>query len=151
MNQHMMFQIFKLLLTCCLTLGIFGSKTSDEQLYTNDDKCMLTIDIEGVIVNKGVLYVALYTSADDFLKRPYRNKKFSLTGFSSRIIFKNLPKGDYAVMIYQDLNDNQKLDKLFSIPLEPYGVSNNGNSFPKFKNSKIHLFKNEKITINIKN
>lgn len=147
----MMSPIFKLLLTCCLTLGILGSKVSSQQFYNNADTYVLTIDIEGIIVNKGMLYVALYTSEDDFLKRPYRNKKVSLIDFSNRITFKNLPKGEYAVMIYQDLNDNKKLDKLFSIPLEPYGVSNNVNSFPKFKNSKIELIKNEKITINIKN
>ncbi len=38
----------------------------------------------------------------------------------------DLPKGDYAVAIYHDLNANKSLDKnLFGIPKEPYGFSKN--------------------------
>ena len=38
----------------------------------------------------------------------------------------NLEPGDYAVAIYHDENGNGQLDKrLFGIPKEPYGFSNN--------------------------
>jgi uncharacterized protein (DUF2141 family) len=43
----------------------------------------------------------------------------------------DLLHGEWAVVITQDLNDNDKLDKnLMGIPVEPYGFSNNVR--PKF-------------------
>jgi len=43
----------------------------------------------------------------------------------------DLPNGEWAVVITQDMNNNDKLDKnLVGIPTEPYGFSNNVR--PKF-------------------
>ena len=40
--------------------------------------------------------------------------------------FENLAQGEYALAIYQDLNENGKLDrKKFGIPAEPFAFSNN--------------------------
>ncbi len=39
---------------------------------------------------------------------------------------KDLPPGEYAVIVFQDLNGNNELDKSFlGIPTEPVGASNN--------------------------
>lgn len=145
----MMYQTFKLLCTYCIAIGIFNSNIETEKL--NEENYSLTIEIEGILVTKGTLYLAMYSTEKDFLKEPYKKKKFSSSEFPSKLTFSDLPKGEYAITIYQDLNNNEKLDKFFSIPLEPYGISNNVNSFPKFKNSKIQLNKNESIKIKIKN
>ena len=41
-------------------------------------------------------------------------------------IFENLPQREYALAVYQDLNENGKLDrKKFGIPAEPFAFSNN--------------------------
>ena len=144
-----MYQTFKLLCTYCIAIGIFNSNIETEKL--NEENYSLTIEIEGILVTKGTLYLAMYSTEKDFLKEPYKKKKFSSSEFPSKLTFNDLPKGEYAITIYQDLNNNEKLDKFFSIPLEPYGISNNVNSFPKFKNSKIQLNKNESIKIKIKN
>lgn len=145
----MMYQTFKLLCTCCIAIGLFNSNIKKEK--TTDETFSLTIEIDGIMVKKGTLYLAIYTTEDSFLKTPYIKKKFLSTEFPSKLTFNDLPKGEYAVTIYQDLNDNKELDKFFSIPIEPYGISNNVSSFPKFKNSKIQLTKNESIKIKIKN
>tara|TARA_B100001059_G_C17660676_1_gene489295 strand:- start:311 stop:745 length:435 start_codon:yes stop_codon:yes gene_type:complete len=144
-----MYQTFKLLCTYCIAIGIFNSNIEIEKL--NKENYSLTIEIEGILVSKGTLYLAMYSTEKDFLKEPYKKKKFSSSEFPKKLTFNDLPKGEYAITIYQDLNNNEKLDKFFSIPLEPYGISNNVNSFPKFKNSKIQLNKNESIKIKIKN
>ncbi len=65
----------------------------------------------------------------------------------------DLPKGEYAVSVYHDLNGNEKLDKnFFGAPSEPYGFSRNFKPFmsaPKFDDVKILLNQDRKITITL--
>ena len=45
---------------------------------------------------------------------------------SLNYIFRNLPDGTYAIAVWHDENDNQKMDKnLFGTPKENYGFSKN--------------------------
>ena len=59
-----------------------------------------------------------------------------------------LPDGDYAVAVYQDLNNNSVLDKnFFGIPKEPYGFSKNFKpklSAPQFSDCSFTLSGTEK-------
>jgi uncharacterized protein (DUF2141 family) len=111
----------------------------------------LTVQIEGVVAHKGTLYVAIYAKEEDFLKKPFIKSSYKTVKIPKKIIYKDLPRGEYAITLFQDLNGNEKLDKLFSIPTEPYGISNNPSAFPKFNNSKFNLTKNETIKIKIQN
>ena len=142
-----MFQTFKLLIY--FFLGFLYLK--EVQTDSMQNRYTLTVQVDGVIVNKGTLYIAVYTSKENFLNEAFRKTKVDLQDFNNEFTFKNLPKGEYAVTIYQDLNQNKKLDKFLSIPLEPYGISNNVNGFPNFMNSKILLTQNKTIIIKIKN
>lgn len=65
-----------------------------------------------------------------------------------------LPPGNYAVSVYEDLNGNHKLDhNLLGIPREPVGVSNNPAGHmgpPRFKDCLFHLgTAAQTITINL--
>jgi 4,4'-diapolycopenoate synthase len=55
----------------------------------------------------------------------------------------DLPPGVYAVSVYEDLNENHKLDKGFlGIPVEPVGVSKNPPTRmgpPRFEESSFRL------------
>jgi len=111
----------------------------------------LIVEVEGVVIKKGTLYVALYNNEEDFLETPFLTQKIQIEEFTKQLSFENLDPGEYAVTIYQDLNGNGKLDKMFKMPLEPYGLSNNSGSFPTFSNQKIEVNHNKTIVINIKN
>ena len=69
------------------------------------------------------------------------------------VIFKNLPKGVYAISSFHDINDNKKMDTNFiGIPKEPIGMSNNAKGFmgpPKYKDSKFNLETNKTISIKV--
>ena len=66
----------------------------------------LTLEVRDIDRVQGFLYVAVYSSPDNFLK-------------------KGLPKGTYALALFQDLNGNGTLDTgAFGIPQEPTGFSN---------------------------
>lgn len=147
----MMYQTFKLLLACYLALGFFNPNPNNKKQLDTTNTYSLTVELEGILVKKGTLYVAMYATEDSFFKEPFQRRKFSSTEFPEKFTYDNLPEGEYAITIYQDLNNNSKLDKFFSIPVEPYGISNNVRTFPSFYNSKIELKQNKSIKIKIKN
>jgi len=86
----------------------------------------LTIRATNVKSAKGSIGAAVYTSKDDFLKP---GKEF--TGIFEKSVkgttvikITDVPKGTYAVSIFQDENDNQKLDtNMLGIPKEPVAFS----------------------------
>ena len=88
-----------------------------------------TIKITNLKNVKGDLYVGWYKEPATFRineKAIYREKISVHNQAELNVVFKNIPKGKYAIAIFLDENDNYKLDKnLFGIPKEKYGFSNN--------------------------
>lgn len=114
--------------------------------------------IEVVISNvetlKGNMMVALYSNESDFMKKHHDVKKAKVTGKNVVVVFENLEPGEYAVTLFQDLNENLKLDtNLIGMPKEPYGFSNNvmGNMGPPtFEQAKIKVGDDKKLTITLR-
>ena len=136
-----------------LIIVIIFSGTFTTQAQKNEnDKFDLTIQIEGIENNKGKIYIAIYDSEETFLKKA-KGIIADIKDKKSIGIFKGLKKGTYAVSLFHDENDNKKMDtKIFGIPKEPYGFSNDATGFmgpPKFKDAKFTLAGNKTITINI--
>lgn len=114
----------------------------------------ITIRVSNIEVNGSKIFVALYDNEDSF------NKKLG-TVDSLRIIpktkttevkFKNIKPGNYAVAVFQDINNNGILDiNRIKIPQEPIGISNytTGKILgrPKFKNAQFHVSKDTAIII----
>lgn len=86
----------------------------------------LEITVKNVSPVCGTVRVALYNRADQFMKKHYMIGEEKVTGTMVTLLFDNLPAGDYAFSIFQDVNDNEELDtNMFGIPREPWGFSNN--------------------------
>ncbi|PQJ78637.1 DUF2141 domain-containing protein [Polaribacter porphyrae] len=115
----------------------------------------LTIEISGMETDKGKVFIALYNSEKTFLKSSKTTKGTNAVVKDGKAIayFKGLKKGDYAVSLFHDENDNNKMDtKIFGIPKEPYGFSNNATGFmgpPKYKDAKFSIEANKTITIKV--
>ncbi len=93
----------------------------------------LTIKIENVKVSTGLFYVAVYNSKQGFdEERIY--KKYTLSN-KVRSLTIALEKGEYSIKIFQDVNNDKKLNSIFGIPREPYGLSNNPKGFPTWDNT----------------
>ena len=80
--------------------------------------------------DEGKLYVWVYDKKDDWLSSRYRTQKsVEVAGNrdGDRITVELLlPAGEYALSVFQDINDNGKLESNFiGIPKEPAGLSNN--------------------------
>lgn len=137
-------------LLAALALSLLMGQVS----FAQETKQILKIsNLENV---KGALYIGWYKEAASFRindKALYREKLVVANQKEVSVIFKNIPKGRYAIAIFLDENNNYKLDKnLFGIPKEKYGFSN--NILPalrpaSFEESAFEL-RGEEVTINIR-
>lgn len=89
----------------------------------------LTLRIAGIRHMEGNLMIALYDSKEAFNDdgEPVDARRIKVSGKTMKISFDELQRGTYAIMLYQDRNENSKLDAIpiIGIPREPYGISNN--------------------------
>jgi uncharacterized protein (DUF2141 family) len=89
------------------------------------DDIHTTIEINGVIVNGGSVYVAVYSNENNYkAETPY--VKFILEPVKTAIThYLELPNGEYVVSVFQDRNGDGKLNfTIFGIPTEHIGITN---------------------------
>lgn len=108
------------------------------------DGTNLRVVATNVKSNQGKLYVRVYDKKDDWLSYRYRTQK-SVAVAGNRTddtvtVELLLPAGEYALSVFQDVNDNGKLEHNFiGMPREPAGLSNNVRPRfvpPKYKDAK---------------
>jgi uncharacterized protein (DUF2141 family) len=111
----------------------------------------LKIEVKGLKNSKGLVQIALYNHAAQFLRDQYATATVRINSGKAVAFFEALPKGSYAAAVFHDENSNAIMDKVFGIPKEAYGFSNNAKGFmsaPKFDAAKFQL--NQDLTIEIK-
>lgn len=87
----------------------------------------LVVTVTGVHAGAGAIRVALYRDASSF-----RHEKHAVAVMSTpadaataKVVFHDIPAGQYAVLAYHDANSNGKLDlRLGMFPREGWGLSN---------------------------
>jgi len=138
--------MFKKLLFVCILFAVVESAFAGNNV---------TLEINGVIVQGGLVYVAVYSNEKEY-KAETPSLKFILDPVN-RTITRNLelPNGEYVVTIFQDANSNGELDtNFFGIPKEPVGMTNyNGSGIPGgFQKLKVPVNNNStRITVNMGN
>lgn len=135
-----------LLILAIIFSGILTTNAQEESVD-------LTINISGLNSDKGNLLIGLYNKKESFLKKHFKDDIVKIKDKKSVVIFKGLPKGEYAVSFVHDENNNKKMDtNMFKIPKEDYGCSNNARGFmgpPKYDDAKFQLTENKTIEIKI--
>lgn len=115
----------------------------------------LEVRVEGVESSTGLIQVALFTSHEGFLKDEgvYRSASFRAQKGTTHVLLEDLPPGGYALAIFHDLNENEKLDKNWiGIPKEPMGFSNaHVKAFgpPSFEECRIDLRQHTTIAVRL--
>jgi uncharacterized protein (DUF2141 family) len=110
----------------------------------------LTIRIENADVGKGRLKVGVFNDKETFPDTYFKGEIITATESTMTVTFTDLPKGQYVVSVYQDSNDNGKLDKfIFGIPTEKYGFSND-KRLPVWRNCLFDFNEDTSITIRIR-
>jgi len=124
--------------------GISATKAQEETFS-------LTVYVSKLKSNDGSLLVGLYNREASFLKKSFKSAVAKVENKKSVVVFKNVPKGTYAISFVHDANDNNKMDtNFFGIPKEDYGCSNNAKGFvgpPKYEDAKFSLKENKTIEI----
>jgi uncharacterized protein (DUF2141 family) len=109
----------------------------------------LTLVIDGIDEVKGHLMIAVL----DNEKKPVTGKIVKVEAETATVVFDSIPSGEYAVSIYQDENDNKKLDTgAFGIPTEKFGNSNNVRAKmgpPDFKEQLFRIEEDTEIAITL--
>jgi uncharacterized protein (DUF2141 family) len=113
----------------------------------------LTVNITDIEQGKGHIMIGLYASEDDYKsgKASFHLKVKAKNG-KEVAVFENLPDGEYAIKIYQDENDNNKMDfNMMGIPKEGYGFSNHVGMFgaPEYKEAMFSVKENTAIDIDL--
>jgi uncharacterized protein (DUF2141 family) len=110
----------------------------------------LTVEVHNIKPISGNLMVGVFNSETGFPDVYYKGEKVQITDTVMVVTFAGLPKGKYAVSVYQDINKNGKLDKnILGIPKEKYGFSNKANK-PDYKDSLFDFKDNLTIRITLK-
>ncbi|MGE8214907.1 hypothetical protein D3C87_198420 [compost metagenome] len=104
----------------------------------------LQVDLHGIRAHTGTVRLAVVDSAAgwDSQAAPVQAQSLAASGEDAHVVFKNLPAGDYAVLVTHDENDNGTLDtNLVGIPVEGYGFSNNPQVMrkPTFDEARVHV------------
>ena len=112
----------------------------------------LTLDVVGMKEKKGNLLISVYDSAEDYLKKPSR-RATPADALTKRVVLE-LVSGTYAVVIYQDLNSNGKVDRnFFRLPTEPCGFSRDARPKmgpPRYKPASFTLSEDTEMSIKLK-
>jgi len=123
-------------------------------LFTSfQNKVKLNVLVKNIQVGRGSVRVEVYNTSETFLHKYLVGETLKASSQSLGFSF-DLPEGVYAVAVYQDFNENQKLDKgWFGIPTEPYGLSDNFVPIigaPTFNDCKFRLAGQTTISVTIK-
>jgi uncharacterized protein (DUF2141 family) len=102
---------------------------------TNDDPQThkLTIRVDNVKLRQGTVNVAIYTAETSATGSAYRKARLVIPASGEiEVNFDELPAGQYAVRMFQDVNSNLKLDYKGPMPSEPFGFSNSNSPMASF-------------------
>ena len=108
----------------------------------------LTITVDNVKENKGVVRVAVFEEANWLDKDTTKlagGEAYDLTERSETgavVVTFDLEPGEYGAMVYQDLNANRALDRnLIGMPKEPYAFSGGFDKLrrPEFEDCKFEV------------
>jgi len=115
----------------------------------------LNLRVVNLLPVKSTLRIAVFNSESSFLTSDIF-KGFEILVDKDTIVqlvIEDLAEGYYAISVYQDINDNGKLDKkLFGQPSEPYGFSGsyrNGFRPPSFVESKFKFTRSSVLEIDL--
>ena len=107
--------MLRFLLFLLLPIGAFAQNSS------------IQIDITNFRNDKGKLAFVLFNSSDGFpttASKAIKRGKQAIQQGKTTLIFPNMPKGDYAMAVLHDENENGHEDKnFFGIPKEGFGFT----------------------------
>jgi uncharacterized protein (DUF2141 family) len=109
---------------------------------------IIHVIVENVESNQGTVNVAVCDTGLSHEGCPYTTSAPAAQGFVE-VVFDDVPPGEYAVVGYHDVNNNDEFDKFLSMPREPYALSGEAaNSLiPAFRDAQLKINQGENYVI----
>ncbi len=147
----------KNLLVSSLFLGLSTTACTAENMVSlkNDEKnkeklSALTVNVTNVKRVKGQLMVAVHNNKRNFDnnndRAAFAAMNMKVTGASASFTLHQLPKGNYAVVMFHDENGNGVFDIKGDTPLEGYGISGAKHALdqPSFRKASVFVGENDR-------
>ncbi|MGB3457619.1 MAG: DUF2141 domain-containing protein [Litorimonas sp.] len=104
----------------------------------------LTVAVEGLDTTDGQILIGLFDTEDGFeTEAELIGRTVPVSGTTTKIVFEDLPVGDYAIKVFHDEDADGELDtNVLGIPSESYGFSNNASdpfSAPEWDETRFSL------------
>lgn len=132
-------------------LFLFAMIAFDANAQASEDSFSLTVNLTGLQKEKGSVMVGLFNVEDKWLTENFAGEASSITSGMAKVTFTNLPKGEYAISTFHDIDEDGELGtNAIGIPNEPYAFSNNAKGLfgpASFKDSKFEVNSNTEIVI----
>ncbi|OCB72987.1 DUF2141 domain-containing protein [Flavobacterium crassostreae] len=134
------------LLLLFLSLIYYHAEAQSTQLH---------VTINNIQTKTGMINLAVFNNGSNYLKEgaAYKNYFIAVKSTTESITITDLPKGEYAVSMYHDVNADYKLNKnVLGIPTEPFGFSNNvvlKHAPPTYNQCKFYLKDTKHILIKL--
>ncbi len=112
----------------------------------------LNVEIEGITSDEGKILYTIFSGKEGFPNNPEKAVKrgFSYIEKGRAHIDLDLPKDEYAVMVFHDEDENNKLKtNWIGMPKEGVGNSNNHQGIPSYKKSVFDLSEDTSIVIHL--
>jgi uncharacterized protein (DUF2141 family) len=113
-------------------------------LSASSSNAQLKITVANIKKDTGTILIALYNSKDKFpnTNEAYKEGRVKVKNKQAVFVVEGLASGEYAIALFHDQNDNNKLDKSdLGLPKEPYGFSNDAKGMfgpPPYKKAKFN-------------
>ncbi|HCW08414.1 MAG TPA: hypothetical protein DGG95_13740 [Cytophagales bacterium] len=113
----------------------------------------VNIEVKGIDLKAGgILHVAIFEKAN-FPKTGKHTLGWSkgINGATMQVTFEQVPIGQYAIAVFQDKDQNKKLNtNFFGYPIEPMGFSNDAKlkfGPPSFDDAKIIVAQDQTLNL----
>ena len=114
----------------------------------------INVEMSGFESNDGKAVVGLFNEEETFLRDANWKQVSDINNQTATATFKDVPDGIYAISVYHDENDNEKLDLIMGMmPKEDTGTSNNPKTTmgpPKWEDSNFEIKGNQELNFQIK-
>lgn len=125
--------------------------------YTEQNNYSLSVKVSNLKNDKGLVQFTLYnkdgTIPDEEYKNYFKILKSKIENGVSKVTFKDLPKGKYAMNILHDENKNGKIDKGIIFPKEGVGFSNfesiGFSNRPNFNKASFEINDNKTLSVKV--
>ena len=127
--------------TLCTATVALLSFTLMAQAQTRTPGCAL-LEVQNLRPGQGALMVAAYSDAATFRKTATASLQLEAKAVTMQLQVCGLGEGAVALTLFQDLNNNGKLDSNpFGIPNEPWGASGKTSAFsaPTWETAQVPL------------